>query len=341
MRSLLQIPMLILTMLLVGAIGIFALTDQPFVTCLFQAFVLLTTVGSEEPQPMTDPLRWFIILYLSCGLGIFTYSVFQFGQMLVNADLRAMLERRKMQKKIADLKDHFIICGYGRMGAELCSFLARRGQPFVIIDENAELLTDELRQSDWLFLVGDASSDDILREAGIHSAQALTTVLATDADNLYVVLSARMLSRDLKIIARATDERAARKMTHAGATRVINPLSTGAQRMARFMLSPGIENFIEVTETGGVDWEIAEVTLNVGSGLSGVRLNNSPLRAAGIMLLGVSRENGRKYFPPPGDLELQAGDNLFAFGSADAMTQLSELVDAHQDAPPGPQNMPS
>lgn len=232
-----------------------------------------------------------------------------------------------MQGRIRKLSRHFIVCGYGRMGQELCSYLHQRKQPFVIIDDNEELFTSEMRQEGWLFLQGDATQDEVLTQAGIENARALTSVLATNADNLYVVLSARLLSADLQIVARASDDRAAQKMMQAGATRVINPLSSGAIRMARYMLSPSIENFVEVAESEGVDWEIADVQVPEDSPLVGQELRNTMLRQSGIMLLGVCRSSGEKFFPPPGDLTIHNGDNLFAFGRSEDLSRLGHLIE--------------
>lgn len=327
MRRLLQIPLLLLLMLLFGAAGLHLLTAQPLLVCFYQAFILLATVGSQEPDPLTNATMIFVIIYLACGLGIFAYSAFQFGQILVNANFQAVLERRRMERKISKLSNHFIICGYGKMGQELSTYLHNRNQIFVIIDQDEDLFTPEMRQSGWLFLAGDATQDEVLKRAGIEQARALTSVLPTDANNLYVVLSARLLSAGLQIVARAGDDRASQKMMQAGATRVINPLSSGAIRMARFMLSPSIENFVEVAEAEGVDWEIADVNVPDNSPLINQALKDSALRESGIMLLGVRRDSGEKYFPPPGDLVFHAGDNLFAFGNSEDLGRLTALIE--------------
>lgn len=330
MRRLFQIPMLLTVILVIGAVGLHLLTKQPLLTCFFQAFILLTTVGSEEPRPMTNGTMIFIMVYLSCGLGLFAYSAFQFGNMLLNSNFRAIMERRRMENQIRKLSDHFIVCGFGRMGQELCEYLEKRGQTFVVIDEQQEVFTAEMRQRGWLFLQGDATQDDVLEDAGIQNARGLTTVLPTDADNLYVVLSARLLSEGLQIVARVSNDRASQKMLQAGATRVINPLSSGAIRMARFMLSPSIENFVEVSEGEGVDWEIADMQVPNDSPLINMALKDTQLRESGIMLLGVCRSSGEKLFPPPGNLQFEAGDSLFAFGNAEDLGRLSALVSAAQ-----------
>ncbi|MEZ6129045.1 MAG: NAD-binding protein [Planctomycetaceae bacterium] len=332
MRRLFQIPVLLLMMLSIGAIGLRLLTGQPLLECFFNAFILLTTVGSQQPEPLTNATMIFVMVYLACGLGIFAYSAFQFGRILVNADIQAVLERRRMESRINKLTNHFIVCGCGRMGQELAEYLHKRGQPFVIIDQNDEIFDTDIRVSGWLYLAGDATQDDVLLKAGITRARALTTVLPTDANNLYVVLSARLLSASLQIVARASDDRAAQKMTQAGATRVINPLSSGAIRMARFMLSPSIENFVEVAESEGVDWQIADVHVPENSPLVNQPLKDTKLREAGIMLLGIVRDTGEKFFPPPGHLKINAGDNLFAFGSSENLGHLTKLLEKPTNA---------
>lgn len=327
MRHLLQIPLLILAMLLFGAAGLYALTDMRFIDCFYIAFILLATVGSQQPQPLNDGTKVFIIVYLAMGLGIFAYSAFQFGQTLINAELRVIWERRRMEKEIRKLSGHFVICGLGRMGYELCAYLHKRNQPFVVIDDDEEVVSADMREEGWLFLAGDATQDEVLERAGIRQARALTTVLPTDADNLYVVLSARLLNQTLQIVARAGDDRASQKMLQAGATRVINPLSSGAIRMARYMLSPSIENFVEVAESEGIDWEIADVQVPETSTYVSQKLRDTNLSQSGIMLLGVCRQSGEKFFPPPSDLTIQAHDNLFAFGRSDDLSRLTTLLE--------------
>ncbi|MCA9036189.1 MAG: potassium channel protein [Planctomycetaceae bacterium] len=328
MRRLMQIPLLIFALLLIGAVCLHLLTDMDLLDSFYHAVILLTTVGYAEPDPMTPSVKLFIICYLGFGLGLFTYSAFQFGQLLVNADLQRYWEQRRMDSLIDKTANHFIVCGYGRMGSTLCEYLHSRRQSFVVIDQDEEVLDEEFHSNKWLFVKGDSSQDEILERAGIRRARGLTTVLPTDADNMYVVLSARLLNPRLPIVARASDDRAAQKILQAGATRVMNPFSSGAIRMARFMLSPSIENFVEVTESQGVDWEIADVVVPDACKLVGQKLSETGLRDSGIMLLGVCRSSGEKFFPPPGHLKIEPGDKLFAFGNSDGVAKLSEMLEA-------------
>ncbi len=327
MRRLLQIPLLIFALLLLGALGLHLLTGMGLIDSFYHAVILLTTVGYAEPQPLTVGVKLFIIVYLAFALGLFTYSAFQFGQLLVSADLHKYWEHRHMGSLIGKTSRHFIVCGYGRMGSTLCEYLHSRHQPFVVIDQDENVLDDHFLKQKWLFVHGDSSKDETLERAGIRRARGLTTVLPTDADNLYVVLSARLLNPGMPIVARASDDRAAQKIMQAGATRVMNPFSSGAIRMARFMLSPSIENFVEVTESQGVDWEIADVQVPETSILVGQKLSETGLRDSGIMLLGICRISGEKFFPPPGHLTIQPGDKLFAFSNSEGVAALSSLLE--------------
>ena len=332
MRRLLQIPLLIFALLLLGAVGLHTLTGMGLFNSFYHAVILLTTVGYAEPQPLTGPVKLFIIIYLAFALGLFTYSAFQFGQMLVSADLQKYWERRRMDSRIERTSKHFIVCGYGRMGSTLCEYLHSRNQPFVVVDQDEKVLDETFHSHKWLFVHGDSSQDETLERAGIRRARGLTTVLPTDADNLYVVLSARLLNPKIPIVARASDDRASQKMLQAGATRVMNPFSSGAIRMARFMLSPSIENFVEVTESQGVDWEIADVQVPENCSLAGQKLSETGFRDSGIMLLGVCRTTGERFFPPPGNLTIMAGDKLFAFGNSDGVAKLLSMIEKRNAA---------
>lgn len=335
MQRLIQIPLLIFGLLLLGAAGLRVLTGMSFFDSFYHTVILLTTVGYTDPQPLTTSVKLFIVTYLAFALGLFTYSAFQFGQLLVSGEFKQYWGQRRMDSLIRATQKHFIVCGYGRMGSTLCEYLDSRRQPFVVIDQDIDTLDDTFRENKWLFVLGDASQDEILKRAGIERARGLTTVLPTDADNLYVVLSARLMNPDIPIVARASDDRAAQKMTQAGATRVMNPFSSGAIRMARFMLSPSIENFVEVAEAQGAEWEIADLHVPENSVLVGQKLSDTGLRDSGIILLGVCRTDGARFFPPPAHLTIQDGDKLFAFGSSEGVASMTLLLETEKDSTAG------
>jgi voltage-gated potassium channel len=318
---------MLLALTVIGTVGLRVIEDAPWLDCLFMAVISLTTVGYGETVPLSTAGRWFVMAYLFAGLGVFTYAATRIGQWIISAEMREFWEGRRMEKNLAQLEDHYIICGLGRMGLTIARYLHDRNQPFVVIDRDVERLHAHCDSHGWLYVVGDATNDDVLRHAGIERAHALTTVLSTDADNIYVVLTARMLKAALSIVARASDEKAVQKMQHAGATRVVSPFSTGAVKIARFMLHPSIEDFLEVTDESGLDLELADLQLHEHSRYIGKRLLESDLREKGVMVLGVRRANGQRLIPPPGDTQLCAGDCLFVFGSSAAVNEMINAAD--------------
>ena len=229
-----------------------------------------------------------------------------------------------MDKTINSLNEHYIVCGLGRMGETIGCYLEQHGKPFIVIDVNEERLKAACAQRGWAFLHGDATDDELLQRAGLQRARALASTLPTDADNVYVVLSARMLSKDLQIISRASDEKAGQKMENAGANRVISPLSTGAMKMARFMINPSIEDFLEVADASGNDLELADVLITDSSPYVGMQLSDTDLRQRGVMVIGIRRAGGERLMPPPGSAVLETGDSLFAFGASAAVNSMIE-----------------
>ncbi len=327
MRPLLTSVGMLLTLTLIGTVGLRLIENAPWLDCLFMAVISLTTVGYGEIVPLGSAGRWFTMAYLFAGLGVFTYAATRIGQWIISAEMREFWEGRRMEKHLAQLHNHYIICGLGRMGLTIARYLHDRNQPFVVIDRDVERLHAHCDSHGWMYVVGDATNDDVLRHAGIERAHALTTVLSTDADNIYVVLTARMLKESLSIIARASDDKAVQKMQHAGATRVVSPFSTGAVKMARFMLHPSIEDFLEVTDQSGLDLELADLQLHEHSRYIGKRLVETDLREKGVMVLGVRRADGQRLIPPPRETELRAGDCLFVFGNTAAVNEIINAAD--------------
>lgn len=324
MRKLLLIIALLLGFVILGAVSFRITEGWDWLQCFYEAVIIMTTVGlSASAQAELNPsTKLFIILYLMVGIGVFTYCVSQLGQSLVNLQLRGYWERRAMDHSIRNLKDHYIVCGFGRMGFTVCQYLHSRHKPFVVIDTNAERLSSGCRPHGWLNMVGDATSDEVLLTAGVLEAKALTTVLPTDADNIYVVLSTRLLNEKIQIVARAIDDKAVDKLERAGATRVVSPFSSGALKIARFMLNPSVEDFLEVTDDRGSQLELADVQISLTSPCVGKRLMDTDWREKGVMVVGIRRANGERLMPPPGTAVIEPGDCLFAFGSSQAVNDM-------------------
>lgn len=322
MKRFVALAILLTLLALLGTVGFHLTSDTGWLESLYLAIITLTTVGSREPPKLDADGQIFVMVYLVIGLGVFSYSAFQIGSVVVNAELRGMFERRKMQKHIDQMNDHYIICGLGRMGSTICEYLQNRGKPFVVIDHDESRLEDVCISDGWSYIHGDATDDNVLKRAGIDRAKSLASVLPTDADNVYVILSARLLNNQIQIVARASEEKAVEKMERAGASRVISPFSSGAVKIARFMINPSIEDFLEVADNRGTDWELADVQVSPNSTLIGKQLMETDLRDRGVMVIGIRRSDGERLMPPPGTAVIQAGDSLFAFGSTNAVNAM-------------------
>lgn len=307
-----------------GAATIRIFRGTSWLESFYLALVSLSTLGSRDVAqgPHERELMIFMIIYVILGLSTFAYLAADVGRFILSAEFRKHLERRRMDRNIASLKNHFIVCGLGLMGRAICDYLHHHNQAFVVIDTNDELLEETCKPLGWLYVVGDASSDQILKQAGIERARSLATVLPTDADNVYVILSARLLASKLQIVARASSDAAIEKMQRAGATRVISPLSSGAVKMARFMLSPSVENFLEITDKRSGDLELADIDIRADSRYLGMRLAETDFRERGVMVIGINRVNGEQLLPPPGSAVIEVGDSLFVFGSTAAVHKM-------------------
>lgn len=327
MRKLAFTLILLLSFTVIGMLGFRITEGWDWLQCLYEAVIVMTTVGlsATNQAELRDITKAFIIAYLICGVGIFTYCASQLGQYLVNLQLSGLLERRRMDRAIDQISNHFVICGYGRMGREICRYLDSRRKPFVIIDHDLSQLEPDCRDKGWPYLHGDATDDGCLIKAGIHRAKSLATVLPTDADNVYVVLTARLLNDKLQIIARAGDEKAVDKLQRAGASRVVSPFTSGAVKIARFMLNPSIEDFLEVTDDRGSQLELADIVISEKCPYIGKQLMETDLQSRGIMVIGIRRRTGERLMPPQGSALIQAGDSLFAFGSSQAVNEMINL----------------
>lgn len=326
MQRMTRVVIIVLTLVITGTVGFRLIeADKPeatWINCCYMTVTTLTTVGYGEVIPLSENGRIFVMCFLIVGFSAFTYSAFTMGQWLVSNEMQGLLEKRRMTQTIKAMQDHFIICGLGRMGRTICWQMHERRRPFVVIDNDEEHLVHQCKIHGWSHIVGDATDDQILEQAGIARAKSLAAVLPTDADNVYVVLSARLLRKDLQIIARASDDKAASKLQQAGANRVVSPFTTAAAKMARFMVSPNIEDFLEIADHKGQELELADVQVSSNCPFIGKTLMETNLRDQGVMVIGIRRASGERLMPPPGSAKIQEGDCLFVFGSSEIVNKL-------------------
>lgn len=317
-----------IALMLGGTAGYYFLDDRyTLLDALYMTVTTLTTVGYGEVHHLTWSGRIFTIVLLLVGVLTFFYTVTELVRLVIGGELQQLLGKRRMERNLAELKNHMIICGYGRMGRHVCGEFSRRGLPFVIIDSEAETLRD-FNLAHGIALEGDATSDEVLRHAGVERARALVTVAASDADNLFITLSARLLNEKLFIVARAEGELAEEKLRRAGASRVVTPYAIGGLKVAMAVLRPAVVDFIELaTGAEHLDLQIEETLIQPGSKLAGVTLHASGLRQdLGVIVVAIKKEDGRLVANPSHDAVMTSGDTLIALGPRQSLDRVEILA---------------
>lgn len=310
-----------------GTLGFHLLEGWSILESLYMAVLTITTVGYGEVRPLTVRGRIFDIFFMLVGVSsAAAYALSSMVQTLVSSELVSTLGERRRQREMSKLKDHFIICGAGRVGSRIIREMQRAGTLFVVIESNAEKIAafDDDERAPVPVLVRDATLESTLQEAGVERARGLAACLPDDADNLYVVLTARDLNPRLHIVARAIEEQAEPKLIRAGANRVVAPTIIGSHRMAQALMKPAVADFIDSIAAENLDLRFEEVELAPASVYV-----NQPLRATNIrsqldiVIVAVRRRGGEMIFNPAGELTLLEGDLLVAIGRAEALAQLS------------------
>jgi voltage-gated potassium channel len=312
-----------------GTVGYYALEPAySLFDALYMTIITLTTVGYEElHHPLSTRGRAFTIFLLLGGVFTLFYTATELLRIVVSGEVQQLLGRQRMERSLAALNNHLIVCGFGRMGRFVCREFSQRGLPFVIIDRKAEAL-EGFVMPHGLPVVGDATSDEVLKRAGVERARALVTVAASDADNLYITMSARLLNEKLYIVARAEGDQAEQKLLRAGASRVVTPYAIGGTKVAQAVLRPNVVDFIELaTATEHLDLQIEETTIQPLSTLTGKTIRASRLRQElGLIVVAIKKPQGHMIYTPPGEQVIEAGDTLIALGRRPQLDKLDELA---------------
>ena len=316
---------LIIIVIAFGTAGYQLIEGWNFLDALYMTIITLTTVGYREVHELSSRGMIFTIVLLMVGVGTFLYALSAGAKIILEGELQELFGRKRLEKKIKELKGHYIVCGYGRMGKIICRELKAKNVPFVAIERNGDFLNNRL--DDFLGISGDATNDDILREAGIERAKGLISVLPNDALNLYVVLSARELNPDLHIVARAGEEGSENKLLRAGADKVVSPYHIGGLRIAHTILRPAVVDFIEfATKTGNLELQMEEVTIPEGSRMADKSLDQCGIgRELGIIIVGIKRHTGEMRFNPTSRSTIKAGDTLIALGEISKLKVLENM----------------
>src|SRR5437016_9083230 len=326
LRNLRLIGLALTAVIVVGTAGYHFIEGWPWFDGFYMVVTTLTTIGYQEVHPLSHPGRIFNVFIILSGVALVLVGIGAITQALLEFELQSFFGRRRMEREIGRLSDHYIICGAGRVGRSAARELARRPVPFVIIEQNE---AKALRYADetWLIILGDATQEHTLRQAQIDRARGLVAATTTDATNLYIVLTARGLNARLKIIARASEEDAEKHLLTAGADSVVSPYLFAGQRIAQSFLRPHVVSFLDTATTHlGMDLEIGEISVPKHSSFAGKTIESSRIRQdRGVIILAIKREQGMRFNSSPED-RIEPGDYLIAMGEPGQLRQLEQMA---------------
>jgi len=298
----------------VGIVGYMTIEGFSFLDAAYQTITAITTAGFGEINPLGDAGRVFTIAIIVVGIVVILYILTAVMQLAMEGELESLLGVRRMRGKIEALRDHYILCGFGRVGEEIARDLIARGVPLVIVDSNPEAL-ERARKHDYLLVEGDAISDAALTEAGIQRAHCLLAASDSDSGNTYIVLTAKALNPRLFVVARVGQPASVTPMLRAGADRVISPYSIGGRRMALSALQPLVVDFIDTLAAGRHGEQIlAELEASEKSGLAGMTVEGCFQACPGATILALQKASGAIQVGPRGNTVLELGDRLIVLG---------------------------
>ena len=321
MPQIVRVVLALLALTAVGTMGFAWIEGWNLADSMYMAVITMTTVGFNEVHPLSSGGRTFAMVFLVVGLGVFMFGAVTLGELIVRAQLGEWLGRNKMSSTLGSIHGHFVVCGLGRFGRTLCEQLESLRLPFVVIEADPEV-ADVCKERNWLFVIGDATEDPVLVSAGIHRARGIACTLPSDAENLYVVMSARLLCKDIQILSRATTEKAGEKLHRAGANRVISLYATSAIKMAQLMANPHVQDFFEVVTAKGKSFDLVQIRVEEGASYAGVPLSRSGLREKGVMVVCIRRADGEVMLPPAPTDQISVGDSLTVLGKIESLQEL-------------------
>ena len=314
--------------ILIGTLGYTMIEEWSLFDSFYMTIITIGTVGFREVAELSRFGRFFTIGLIVFGIGVGGYAVANLTSFIIEGQIRYLIRGRKMEKQIIKLKNHIIVCGYGKTGTDIVGELTKLNKQFVVIEKD-EQKVEELKEHGLLVLFGDATDDEILEKAGVSRAKGLIASVSNDADNVYIVLSAKGMNPKLRIIALSIDDQSRKKLIRAGADNVVSPYAIAGRRMARLLLTPGIVNFLDVmVQNQELELMIEEVIVQKGSPLVNKQLRQSNIKAEtnGAMIIGIKKQDENIIVNPSGETLLEEGLTLFVLGNNAQIEKLNELA---------------
>lgn len=317
--------LVLLLIVLIGIIGYMILEDYSFAEALHMTIITVSTVGFQEVKPLSDAGRFFTDGLIVFSFGTFAYAISAISTYLIDGELRKYLNDLKKKKRIKGMEDHIIICGFGRNGKQIAADLLKMGQEFLIIENDDEALE---REKDKIahYVIGDATSDQVLLDAGIKRARALITTLPEDADNVFVVLTAREMNDQLLIISRASVGSSDQKLRRAGANNVVMPDKVGGSHMASLVMKPDVVEFFNLLSGQANDISLEEITYaSLPEEFKGKSIGDLEIRKrSGANIVGLKDPKGDYKLNPSPATIIEEGSKLFVLGMSDQIEKLKQ-----------------
>jgi voltage-gated potassium channel len=327
-RRRIVIPIIILIAIyLLGTLGYMLIEKWSFLQSLFMSTITVSTVGLATGSELSKTGMLYTVFFIIISTGTAAYIVINTADLVVQNFLMGNFEGRRLKKMISRLKNHYIICGFGRVGDEIAKALEKQNIPFVVIDKSEEFEA-ECQKNNWLYIRGDATEDEILEEANIKDARGLLAAIGEDSENIYTVLSAKSLNPGMIIVARASSQEAKNKLKKAGADRIITPEIIGAQRMASLVLQPAVVGFLDgVLRTEKLEMELAEIEVKPGSRVANMSIKDASKKYKfGALIISIV-DVGEEFslIKASGDTIFREGHKLIAIGTKEQIQELNDL----------------
>ncbi|MBN1355206.1 potassium channel protein [bacterium] len=312
---------------IVGTTGYSIIEGWSVLESFYMTVITLTTIGFGEVHDLSVHGRIFTIFLVIVGMSVVVYAAQSLTRLIVEGQILKLFGRRKMEREVKRMKSHFILCGFGRTGRQICEELRKGKVPYVVIERDEKVLI-ELAEFRINAVQGEATDDEVLIRAGVKTADTLITAVDSPADNVFITLTARGLNPDLHIVARAESSDTEKKLYRAGANKVVLPHAIGGRQMAMAAMRPGIVKFLDLDllrDEYGV--ELEEIEIPPDSPLTGITLQQAALsQKFGLVAIGIIKQSGSMIFNPGSQTHLESGDKLILFGSLDQLKHLENLI---------------
>jgi len=325
-RRVILIAGLIVFTLSIGTLGFRFLEDYPLFDAFYMTLITITTVGYQEIRPLSQAGRVFNSFLIFFGVTAMFVAVGAMTQTIIELQLQDRYGERRKKRAIMRMKDHFIVCGFGRVGRNAAFELQRAGVPFLVIDRS-EQRVERAMQAGMLAVLADATRDESLREAGVERARGFIAALATDADNVFVILSVKTLNPGLTVVTRASEEDSEEKLRRAGADTVFSPYSIAGHRLAQALVRPHVVQLLDFAgQAIGLDVTMEQLRVEADAKLPSRRLGDLAPRESRLIVLAVGKPDGGMIFNPPADMEVSAGDVLIVMGEQPNLRSLESAL---------------